>query len=95
MSVSGFLFLIFVFFAGLGAFLTHFRCWRVYWAIMVGIIALFVVSVAITWRPSTDDPIPAIMLLVIGVYGSLVGCAGMLTGLVVLRSIKTKSDTTE
>jgi CHASE2 domain-containing sensor protein len=92
MSVPVFLFLIFGCFAGLGAFLAHFRYWKIYWALMAGIIALFGVSVAMTWNPSTDDPIPAILFLVIGVYGSLVGSVGMLAGLVGIKAIKTRTD---
>lgn len=92
MSVTAFLLLISGCLAVVGAILVRFGYQRVYWALMVGIAALFAISVIATWRPSTDDPIPALMFLVIGVYGSLAGAAGMLTGRLVSRFMKARRD---
>ena len=90
MSVPGFLFLIFGCLGVLGVILARLGYWRVYWGLMVGITVLLAVSVAMTWRPSTDDPYPALMMLVIGVYGSGASVAGLLTGLMVSRLIAAK-----
>ena len=65
MNVPGFLSLIFGCLAFFGVLLARRGYWRIYWSLMVGIIAIFGVSFAMTWQPSTDDPIPALMFLVI------------------------------
>lgn len=92
MSVPTFLVLIFGCLTAFGLALARVGYWKLYWVLMVGIIAIFAISVAVIWRPSTDDPIPALMFLVIGVYGSLAGGAGMLTGLVVSKAMKSRRD---
>jgi len=91
MNVPGFLLLVFGCLTFFGVFLARLGYWKVYWLLMVGIIAVFGLSVSMTWRPSTDDPIPAMMFLVIGVYGSIAAGAGMLIGLLVSKLIMARS----
>lgn len=89
MSVEGFLGLVFAGFAGLGGVLAWAGWRRTFWGIVLALAAGVVLSVVLLWRPVDDDPYPALMILVIGVYGGGAALAGLVAGRVILALIVT------
>lgn len=89
MSVEGFLGLVFAGFAGLGGVLAWAGRQRTFWGIVLALAVGVALSVVLLWRPIDDDPYPALMILVIGVYGGGAALAGLVAGRVILALIVT------
>ena len=87
MSVEGFLAVVFAAAAAFGAGLHWWGWHRTFWIMVLALAASLAVSVIGLWRPQTDDPYPALMLLVIGVYGSGAALLGLVCGMVLMRMI--------
>ncbi|MDU8943876.1 hypothetical protein [Ovoidimarina sediminis] len=80
MSIEIFLILVTATAGMIGALLSRIRWNRLFWALLVAVVAVCLLSIALIWRPVNDDPYPALMILVIGVYGAGAAALGMAAG---------------